>query len=209
LLLSKDGTRSIFARYSTSVKDDAELDAVAEELKKPVVVSTRQFGELTLDRRINWFDGTTNWNAQSIQIRFEPDRDGGISAALRTADALWDAQLDWKRKVVKKAIECLLPVKNENWLEDDEPPLTAEEFTSRMTLKTISIYRDGHFSFWHDDGDLFWGHAIEVSGSPDTGLTDADIAGGSRDDGNISARALKLRFTVRPVLAKRLTAHYA
>jgi hypothetical protein len=29
----------------------------------------------------------------------------------------------------------------------------------------------------HDDGDLFWGHSIQVTGTLDEGPTDADISG--------------------------------
>jgi len=31
-----------------------------------------------------------------------------------------------------------------------------------MELQSISILPNGSFVFWHKDGDLFWGHSIEV-----------------------------------------------
>ena len=46
-----------------------------------------------------------------------------------------------------------------------------------MRLTSINTYPEGGFEFWHDDGDLFWGHYIQVSGSLDEGLTSADIPG--------------------------------
>jgi hypothetical protein len=59
----------------------------------------------------------------------------------------------------------------------DPEQLNAENFKSRMTLQSISIEETGEFTFWHDDGDLFWGHSIQVWGDLVTGPTHADIAG--------------------------------
>jgi hypothetical protein len=55
--------------------------------------------------------------------------------------------------------------------------LSAEEFGSRMTLTSITIEETGSFEFWHDDGDLFWGHSIQISADVANGPTDADIPG--------------------------------
>lgn len=104
--------------------------------------------------------------------------DGGdISDNLKIADSLWDAEDNWKRRIDGFAVQHLLVLKNDVWLDDDEPPLTALEFKSRMKLESISISPDGGFTFWHDDGDLFWGHAIQISGSLVDGPTHADIPG--------------------------------
>jgi hypothetical protein len=46
-----------------------------------------------------------------------------------------------------------------------------------MKLETISVSSDGSFNFWHDDGDLFYGHAIQVGGNLVEGPTYADIPG--------------------------------
>jgi hypothetical protein len=46
-----------------------------------------------------------------------------------------------------------------------------------MRLKSVTVYPDGSFDFWHDDGDLFWGHSIQVSGDLLDGPTHADIPG--------------------------------
>lgn len=46
-----------------------------------------------------------------------------------------------------------------------------------MKLESISIQPNGEFEFWHNDGDLFYGHSIQISGSLEKGLTHSDIPG--------------------------------
>jgi hypothetical protein len=71
----------------------------------------------------------------------------------------------------------LLSLKNEAWREEGESPLAAADFIKRMKLESISVLTNGDIEFWHDDGDLFWGHAIEVSGNLKKGLTRAVLQG--------------------------------
>lgn len=177
LLLSKDETRAVFASLSNEKVNDEELLAIAKELQKPVVISTPRFGELTLDRSIGWFEGDVKWNGKAIRVTFHTADNKTIDSGLKTAEALWDAQAEWKRKVDGFAVEKLLPLKNDNWLDKAESLLTAKQFKVRMRLNSISISEDGSFEFWHDDGDLFCGHSIKISGSLKDGLTDADIPG--------------------------------
>jgi hypothetical protein len=52
-----------------------------------------------------------------------------------------------------------------------------EEFKARMALESVTVEADGSFQFWYGDGDLFWGHSIQVSGNLAEGPTDASLAG--------------------------------
>jgi hypothetical protein len=55
--------------------------------------------------------------------------------------------------------------------------MSAADFLSKMSLESISLDEDGGLTFWHNDGDLFWGHAIQISGNLTDGLKSADIPG--------------------------------
>ena len=99
------------------------------------------------------------------------------ASVLEVAKALWRDHDDWREKIESFAVAKLLCLKNETWLEEDEPPISESEFIERMSLQSISVYPDGSFEFMHDDGDLFWGHAIQVTGNLHDGPTDADIPG--------------------------------
>lgn len=176
LLLSTDETRAIFAKLIKSNVKDTELEAIAVELQKPVVISTEKYGKLTLDRRINWFQGKTKWNGKRVEILFEADADLHIDSQLATADKLFSKSDKWGQAVNDFAIQELLDLAND-WRDEDTKPITANQFLKRMRLKSISIQEDGRFEFWHDDGDLFAGHSIQVRGSLKEGLKFADIPG--------------------------------
>lgn len=177
VLLSKDGTRAIVEGISPRGSDDESLSAIAKELKNPIVVSTERFGELVLDRSIGWFEGEAVWNGEAIRVTFPVEEGESIGDALDVAERLWLDQGPWKKRIDDFAVQELLELKNGTWLEEGESELTASEFISRMKLDSIQVFPDGQFEFWHNDGDLFWGHSIQVSGSVTEGPTHADIPG--------------------------------
>lgn len=69
-----------------------------------------------------------------------------------------------------------MPLKNNYWLEEGERPLSKRAFLKRMTLLDI-VCRKRQFEFWFDDGDMFWGHAIYVTGSVGRGPMHANLFG--------------------------------
>ncbi len=156
---------------------DVELHSKLAELQKPVTYADERFGTLTLDRRVSSYSGTAEWNGQTINLNVNVEDDEELIPALKVAHALWDNESNWQQRVVDYAVEALLPLKNDNWLGDDETEVNSQQFKSKMTLESISVYADGDFEFWHDDGDLFWGHSIQISGNLSDGLIDADIPG--------------------------------
>lgn len=176
-MLSKDESRAVIERTLTIDEPDQVLLQLSNRLRQPVVISTERFGDLVLNPRLNWFEGKAEWNGKTIDINFENDEGEGIGDAIKTAERLWLDQTAWKRKVDDFAVKELLPLKNESWLGEGEPELTAMDFKVRMTLSSITVGGDGRFEFWHDDGDLFWGHSIEITGNLKDGVTDADIPG--------------------------------
>lgn len=46
-----------------------------------------------------------------------------------------------------------------------------------MELESVQVYGDGRFEFWFNDGGLFWGRAIHVTGSLTEGPTGAQMEG--------------------------------
>ena len=45
------------------------------------------------------------------------------------------------------AVAKLLSLKNEHWLDEDEEPVTPEQFKQRMSLESVVFYPDGEVTF--------------------------------------------------------------
>ena len=90
---------------------------------------------------------------------------------------LFGAQAEWGRQLRDYAVEVILPFKNENWPDEDLPPVTAEQLEAAMKLLSISVSPDGDFSFFHQDGGLFGEHSIDILGTLEGGLESLGLAG--------------------------------
>jgi hypothetical protein len=156
---------------------DSEMNQAAVDLQKPVVHQDHQFGQFTLDRRVNWYTAETEWNGAVVALNLTLDDSGTIDAALQAARMLWKDQKQWAKRIEDYAVQELLPLKNESWLDEGEVELSADVFKARMTLESVTVEPDRSFDFWHNDGDLFWGHSIQISGNLSEGPTRADIPG--------------------------------
>lgn len=157
-----------------------EHDALMQHATKLLTPKQHQherFGILTLDRSVDWYVATTIWEGENMRLNLSATDDSALDAALRTAVELWEFQSMWNQRIREYAVQKLLTLKNSAWLEDDENELTPDDFKGRMRLEAVTVSPDGSFDFWYDDGDLFWGHMIQVSGNLRDGPIDADIPG--------------------------------
>jgi hypothetical protein len=174
LLGSPQGLLEALARIDAS---DAELNDYAVQLQEPVIHKDPVLGTFTLDRRVNWFSGDVVWNGNPIPLQLSARDPAEVQEALKSAYSLWESQDAWNRRIRDYAAQELLPLKNRNWLGENEAELSADQFKDRMTLEAIAVAPGGSFDFWHNDGDLFGGHTIQISGNLTEGPTDADIPG--------------------------------
>jgi hypothetical protein len=135
-----------------------------------------RFGAFEFDLRLGRYNGRAIWEGVQVKLNLAAVDDQERDASLACAHRLW-SEPGWAAQVHDYAVKHLLPVKNRGWLDEGEAPLTPAQFIGRMRLVAIDVEPDGHFTFWHDDGDLFWGHAIEVGGTLDGGPNHADTPG--------------------------------
>jgi len=145
---------------------------------KPVIITDDTFGDLTFDGGLDWYEAEVLWLGAKVNLRVCGTVDEHPGIALSVAKTLWSEQLRWNDRVRDRAVHDLLELKNDTWLDDDrDEPLTPTEFLDRVTLTSVTVETDGSFGFWFDDGDLFWGHAISVSGTLADGPLRAGISG--------------------------------
>ena len=169
--------QALLEKFIRIVPDDSELNDFLIQLKKPVTFKASKFGIFTLDRRIKWFRAQKVWCGTEIKLNLAADVSTEVSQALDVAKQLWKSARKWNSRIQDFAIRKLLPLKNNSWDEEDGHEVTETEFKKRMTLECITVYPDGSFDFWHYDGDLFYGHSIEVNGTLSRGPTHAGIVG--------------------------------
>jgi hypothetical protein len=170
------GNADLVGLLSTAAHD-RELEQLASALQVPVLRDDPLFGSLTFNRSLAWWEAKVSWAKQSVTLHLSAETLADLDAVLVVAHSLWNDQAAWDTRVREYAVRYLLDLKNASWLDDEETPLSAEQFLNRIALESISVDAEGTFSFMYDDGDLFLGHVIEVSGSLQTGPTHAGIAG--------------------------------
>ncbi|WP_282074860.1 DUF2262 domain-containing protein [Maribacter aquivivus] len=90
-------------------------------------------------------------------------------------------KLDWisrnENEINSAITEKLLPLKNEDWIEENETIISKKEFVKRIKLTFILVFDDTSLELVYDDGDLFWKHQIVVDLNKENKITDVDISG--------------------------------
>lgn len=88
---------------------------------------------------------------------------------------------EWLENNLSKAKEYaaskLLKLKNENWLSEQEKPLSLSKFLETIEFDGILAFSEGSFEIYFNDHDLFGGHTIIVDISETFEFENANIAG--------------------------------
>lgn len=162
-----------------NVQNDKLLE-YKEYLSKPVEIDT-PYGKFVLDRSMSWFEGEIELNGLDFTAFLETDEDNGETAELALKVFLKTAENfeDFDRKNKEFAADNLLDLAHE-WRESDEgenEPLTREQFIEAIGVSEWTVTPYGNMTLYYYDGDIFWGHAIEINIDEDGNIEDADIAG--------------------------------
>jgi hypothetical protein len=174
---NNESSQVLLEEFVSSCNTDLELSNCSQKMQMPVIIDDPFFGKLALNRRIGQFHGNALWAGNKISLDVSVEEKNSVQSSLENAHLLWRTQEQWNKRILDFAIDELLPLKNDLWLDTDEPPLKAEEFQNRMTLISITVNPDGSFEFWYGDGNMFAGHWIDVYGNLSEGPLSAGIAG--------------------------------
>lgn len=177
--LSLDGSRLLMLDLPQP-GFDPELKIILDEQKKPVTFWAEGLGTFALNRALGWFEAEADWLGSPI--RLDLDRDEEREQCLFHLRALMKGQADWDGRLRACAARDLLELAND-WAsdggcEEHEPEeITREQFMERLEPDAVQISGDGSFDFWFNDGALFWGHSIHVTGSLEGGPEKAEMEG--------------------------------
>ena len=134
-------------------------------------------GLLRYSNQYDCYEGQINFQQLQISISLDMDDEGVTEALLNKANDLVMGLENYAENTKYYAVEKLLELKNEGWLDENEEPLTPKQFKTRMVLKSISIWLEGDVEFYHNDGNLFLGHCILITMDKSDRFIDADIFG--------------------------------
>lgn len=157
---------------------DAELQKIAKELKKPVVVDDPDLGQLVYDRGLEFFETDLKWLGARAKMTINAPLDDAdiFKRAKKVAKRLLKDKKATHKKVLDRIAKDLLDLAND-WQSDfGRPGISASQMKKRVKLMSLSVDDDGA-TFWFDDGDVFAGHSICVSCAASGKPKDADIAG--------------------------------
>jgi hypothetical protein len=134
-------------------------------------------GRLTFNRGHNWYEGAINLeNGHSVKIAV--DASGSDFDAAKSEAGKHLPSLLRRIDVAKDfAASRLLKLKNENWLEDNQKALEADEFKACLEVESATMFGDGDCELYLRDGNLFGGHSVLLRWDPQRGYYDADLFG--------------------------------
>lgn len=175
--VKENETRFLLVDLLAINETDEELEEVLKEQLKDIFYKDPYFGTLKLNKLVNWLEAEVIWIENKVAFSVEYETKEYIDKALRNGQLIFEDKEKWDKEAREFAAKELLELKNDFWLEDDEQELTEENFSQRITLNSFSMTDNGDFDFWFDDGDIFWGHSICVTGNLHKGFNEAQMHG--------------------------------
>ena len=160
-----------------------DLQELKEYYLKPVILEN-DMGTFTLNRYFSWFEcNNVDWNDADILIYLEVDEncDETANSAMATLLKYAKDKQGFDQKNREFAAKELLDLAND-WLEDNEDEdkpdkITKEMFIDNIKMSELCISPDGSITLFYDDGDMFWGHTIQIIIDENGNYDSADIAG--------------------------------
>lgn len=179
----------VFGHFPGSIDDESgslyEYERVtgdeADALGQPPprvgrrTISHPKLGELAYDANIDWWTTSGRFGGAEVSLRVTVDPEDDATEAFDAAAEIF-AGLDHEA-LRAYAASRLLELHNEDWRRDDEAPIDAATFASRITPESIVIAPGSSTTVWFSDDDLFWGHGIHVNLDAQHRPHAADIAG--------------------------------
>ena len=164
---------SNFTMEDLSIAFRKATETVLDEVKKeamPKTVTIKNFGKFTYKEK----DKAYKLVKENIEYYFSAENKEELK---KVKDIFSNIEIiDFIEKAKDYTTKKLLKLKNDLWLEEDEKEVAKKEFKARMKFTSLYVFSEST-NFYFDDGDLFWGHTIEVTVNQNLEFTDANIVG--------------------------------
>lgn len=155
-----------------------ELQAILSEYRKPIKITDKILGEFELNKDYSSFQGTIHWINQDITVALDVDTEEKETwtQAMNILRELYSEKEKRDLEFRTFAGEQLTALAND-WLEEENKEISKSDFIKRLSLSELVADFNGGYTLYYNDDDMFYGHAIEVSGNTKTGIESANIVG--------------------------------
>ena len=174
--------RFMLVKLIESDVSNKDLQELKEYYLKPVTIES-DMGIFNLNRQYSCFECEVDWNGADVSVFLETDEDCDETALTAMAAFLRCAKdkngFDQRNR--EFAAQKLLTLANE-WMENDEieeksDEITKEMFIDKIEMSEITVNSDGSITLFYYDGDMFWGHSIEIDIDENGNYDNAHIVG--------------------------------
>ena len=146
---------------------------ILDEIKKedmPKTVTIKNFGKFIYNKKLKSY----KLFKEEIEYYFSADNKEELK---KVKNIFSNTELThFIEKAKDYTADKLLELKNDLWLEEDEKEVTKKDFKDRMKFISLYVFSESA-NFYFDDGDLFWGHTIEVTINQNLEFSATNIVG--------------------------------
>jgi hypothetical protein len=146
-----------------SAIDPEVFGAAAKELAAERRIRDTRLGTLTLDRGMNWFEGSRKLGSTRYTLAVEvgnPDDDGKVAKAIGSAGSVVETvERDWP-KLIGMIADELLDTCNSAWRKE-ERPVSRRDFIAQLRPNEI-VVGPARTTIYIKSGRLFGEHGVEV-----------------------------------------------
>ncbi len=134
-----------------------------------------ELGQLKWDDRVDWWEGEITLTSEQpfvLCILSRTDDKRVITEDARMAIA---RIRELETRCREYAADELLEIHNSEWSEGN--PISKDVFVGRLSPECVVVHETGYAEICFEDGDLFWGHMVEIRIKPDGSFQEAVVAG--------------------------------
>jgi hypothetical protein len=144
-------------------ESDRELATLKSKLARPVRRKEAGIGTLTLNRESKNWETKVKWKGRPVGVSIDPKDPENPALEFAAARDLVKFLNRWTATASSRAVKDYLKSYNAEWApEANEPTLTPQQFTARLSPESISVGPGSLASICLRDGDLLGGHSIRV-----------------------------------------------
>lgn len=141
---------------------DAELEALAARLQRPVYLRVDGIGRFKLDRRLSQWVGHRRIEGHKVQLAFPvaegPLQQRHIDTLRRVLSSLGTWNVRTQTVLVRKA----MPLANRYWGLEEQPAFKAATFLPNFRLRSISVFESKSIEFCFSDNEVFGWHDVLI-----------------------------------------------